>query len=157
MRKSLLVVALLMTSCLSTPDYVSTNGVEYRYVDNAVPWVPAQIEAQENYFIQQVSSTVPGYSITTIQSVLKGTQVFIYPAPFACPWSISLEGGSGYCNGDEDYNTLNIVDLNCPGKSALTHEMGHEIEYYIKGITDYNCTVEPSLWIIADSVAPGSC
>ena len=134
----------LLTACggLRAPDYVSTAGAEYRF-EGTAPWLPDQIEAQEQGFLKALP---PGYE--QAGKAMKLAQVFVYPSKLQC--------GTGWCNGLEDYQELSVVDLGCPAKSALTHEMAHLLQWDLKGVTDYDHT-ETLLWTVADAQYPGGC
>ena len=140
------VLILLLAGCgLRAPDYVSAAGVEYRFEGRA--WDSAQIEAQEQGFLRALP---PGYE--RAQDAMREVRVFVYPDKFHC-----VSSPTGWCNGVQDYQDLSLRALDCPGKSALTHEIAHFLEQYVKGITDYDHVVEPELWKAADVLYPGGC
>lgn len=145
-------IILLASSCLSTgcsriPDYTSPNGVSYFYEADVTPWETSQIDAQEAGFLAAIE-VHPGYENS--RAALAGVSVTVYGAKYHCNTS-----ATGWCDGDEDFANLSVVRLDCPGNSALTHEMLHWLDWTLRGVTDYDHT--GPLWSIADAVQPGGC
>ena len=144
------LAVLSVCSCVGQPDYVSTIGVRY-YLPEGSTWTHEQIEAQEQGFYWQVAG-LPAYgSLTAILKAASGMTVTVHAEKFQCKMS-----ASGYCNGIQDGAFLEVVDLGCPGNSALTHEMAHYLQLALRGVVDYDHT-ETDLWGIANSQQPGGC
>ena len=144
-----LLVLIAAVSCGPAPSYTSSHGAEY-WFDGAA-WPPAQIEAQEAGFEDSVVSSGL-YTREQVERALSTSRVQVYPDKFRCSSSPTT-----WCAGDEDYEQLSVESDGCPGKSALTHEVAHWLEFQAKGITDYTHTVELELWKAADAEQPGSC
>ena len=150
MKKFALLLLLAGCRYFPPPDYTSAAGVEYRFEFNTPKWDVSQIELQEQAFIEKISS-YPGYTHDDVIRSLGRAYVWVYPSKFGC-----IASPTGYCSGEQDGLNLDIADLGCPGKSAVTHEMAHWLQQDIYGITDYNHT-DKAFWAIADSAADGSC
>ncbi len=142
MRSASICLAMIGSACLRQPDFTSANGVEYRFETDHpwMPWSPEDINLVEDGLIARVSQ-IPGYNQDATRTSLRKVQVFIYPSQFRC-----ISSPSGWCNGQEDYQELSVVDMGTPQNSALAHEMIHWLQYDLHGVTDYDHESNDGIW-----------
>lgn len=132
---------LALTACASPPDYVSQRGATYYF--QSAHWRPADIEAQESFFVEHV----PAPWLPRQAAIAVGrTTVFVFPDTFAC-----MGSPTGRCAEEELTDALNVADRGCPFDSALTHGIAHVMQG-LSGVYDPR-HLDLELWQVADSAA----
>ena len=152
MRFLPLLLTLLACHGVGAPDFVSSRGVSYRYDFQAIPWDPAQIEAQEAGFVGALEDfTYFVYPPVQVSKALSKAQVAVVPDAFPCGIFSDAQ-----CNGLEYDEQIEVRRFDCPAQSALTHELAHWIRQAVRGDPDIAHT-DTNLWQAANAHYEGGC
>ena len=137
-----LYLVLLLAACGPPPDYVSNRGISYYW--QGASWDTNLIEEQEDWLFTRLP---PDLADKPVESELGHVRVLVYPDMLRC--------SSGDCWGRQDYSVLHVTARDCPFNSALSHEIGHWMQFFFLKKTEY-LHESTNYWYIVDS-SPREC
>lgn len=128
-------------------DFTAQSGAAYYW--RGSQFAPALVEEQEAWFLAKLAAL--HYPPATVATAMRAARIRVYPDKIAC----SDASPTGYCNGVQSQEQLQVRNMGCPFSSALTHEEAHWIREAVLGDPDSEHK-DAALWAIADG-APRAC